>query len=378
MKFFNWLKFMKNCNDKNSINLPSNITGTYTDDYDISYVHDIIINRLIHEKENIPVLSKKLDKLKRLKLKTQTYNAKNETQQAIDNIEQEIEIIKSEERLTSYKTLAIPLIEKYINLKFYDNDRLKIINQYLILAKKYISIQVSRSIVHKKSCMNCKTSLEYEEVSTDGILRCPECHNEHQIIATLKHIDHFKIQHLNNENDMDNFIKALTRYQGLQGNPPAVLFTKLDSYFKERGFPEAAYIRSLPYNDRGKKGNVNKEMLYTALSSIGYASYYEDINLIGHIYWDWKLPDLTHLKETILRHYTITQKSFYKIPLELRGRISSLGCNYRLYKHLQLVGVPVYKDDFKIAENHDSITQHDKIWKLMCTLSEDDEIYYIE
>lgn len=371
---------MKNQNEKNAINLNPSIVGTYTDDYDICYVHDIIINTLTQEKDKLSSLNKKIENLKKIKQKTQTFNAKTETLDAIEEINKEILMIKGEERLKAYTLLSLPLIDKYINVKF-DTDstnRLKIINEYLKIAKKYISIQVSRNVNHKKSCMNCKTSLENEEMSTDGILRCPECHNEHQMIESIKHIDHFKIQHLNNENDMDNFINALTRYQGLQGNPPAIIFTKLDAYFKERGLPDAAYIRSLPYNDRGKKGEYNKEMLYNALSSIGYASYYEDINLIGHIYWDWKLPDLTNLKETILRHYTITQKSFYKIPLEIRERISSLGCNYRLYNHLRLVGVPVYKDDFKIAENPNSIAQHDKIWKLMCSLSDDEEIYYIE
>jgi len=371
---------MKNIPTKYNHNLPKKITGSYTDDYDISYIHDIIINTLTLEKNNIPELNKELEILKKSSLKLHTFNNKKEINEAMDKIEKEINMIKSNSRLIEYKSLATTLIEKYINLKINDgsvNERLKVINQYLKIAKKYINIQVNRVVVNKNACMNCKASLDNGNISIYGVLKCPECNNEHHDIISIKHMEHFKT-HSNTENDMENFDKALMRYQGLQNNPPKNLYSKLDVYFNQRGLPSAEYIKSLPYNERGKKGNVNKEMLCTALSAIGYASYYEDVNLIGHIYWDWKLPDLTLLKETIMRHYIITQKNFYKIPIDVRDRISSLGTQFRLFKHLQLVGHICYVDDFKIAENQDSIQNHNRIWKLMCELSDDPEIYYIE
>jgi hypothetical protein len=366
------------CDKKNN---HAKIVGSYSDDYDISHVHEIIINSLLQEKNNINDLNQKLKILKKTQLKSHTLNAKREIDSQIEEIEKEVEMIKNGYKLIAYKNESIHLIEQYISCKINDlsvDERLIIIDKYLKIAKKYSNVQVSRITQPKQTCMNCKNCLKNQEVDVDGILRCPVCNNEHQSINTLKHIDSFKLHQLNNENDMENFIKALNRYQGLQNNPPKILFTKLDTYFKERCLPSAEYIKSLPYNDRGKKGNVNKEMLYSALSSIGYSSYYEDVNLIGHIYWDWILPDLSGLKDKILSHYMITQKSFYKIPLEIRSRISSLGTSFRLFKHLQLVGVPVYHDDFKIAENQDSITNHNRLWKLMCDGAEDPEIYYIE
>lgn len=366
--------------NKKDLNLlPNKIVGTYTDDYDIIYVHEIIIDTLSQEKKNLPEMYKELELLKKAESKIQTFNDKNETLAAIDILNQKIQMIINDQKITSYKEVATPLVQKYMDYKLNGEyqEKIKIIDKYIKHAKKYIDIQVKRQIKSKKSCLKCNHDLEYDDVSTDGILRCSECRNEHQVITTLKHVDHSKTN-TSLENDMENFIKALNRYQGLQSNPPKALYAKLDTYFSERGLPSAEYIRSLPYNDRGKKGNVNKEMLYAALSSIGYSSYYEDVNLIGHIYWDWKLPDLTLLKDTIIRHYLITQKSFYKIPLEIRDRISSLGTSYRLWKHLELVGVPVYQDDFKIAENPKSINNHKRLWKLMCENADDDEIYYID
>lgn len=354
--------------------IPTKIIGTYTDNYDIIYVNDTIINYLNAEKKKIPDLNEQIKTLKKSLLKSHTLNAKREIEQEISLLEQQVESIKNGDRLAEYKEKTNELIENYLKNS---DDRLKIIDKYLKIAKNYIQLQVTRISNTKQRCKNCRTDLENIVVNIDGILRCPNCNNEHQSITTSKHLD-FKVHQLNNENDIENFIKALNRYQGLQPPPPKSLFQKLDVYFKERGLPSAEYIRSLPYNDRGKKGNVNKEMLYTALSNIGCSSYYEDVSLIGHIYWDWKLPDLTLLKDKILRHYMITQKSFYKIPLDVRGRLSSLGTSWRLARHLELVGVPIYQDDFKTAENPESVANHKRLWKLMCELADDEEIYYIE
>ena len=66
-----------------------------------------------------------------------------------------------------------------------------------------------------------------------------------------------------------------------------------------------------------------------------------------------------------------------KISIEQRYRISSLGTQYRLWRHLQLIGYPCEFGDFKIAENVDSIQTHHRLWKLMCDGANDPEIYYI-
>ena len=289
-----------------------------------------------------------------------------------------LEEINKGTKLAHYKSLSEPFIEKYQQIKKNKEEGLLVvIDQYLKLAKKYIQINIVRTVHQQNICLNCNTSLE-ENNSTEGVIRCHRCHNEYQIINATKYTDNYNMQYINVENDDENFTKALMRYQGLQNNPPKNLYTKLDVYFKERGFPDANMIRALPFDQRGKKGNTNKKMLCSALSSVGYANYYEDVNLIGHIYWDWKLPDLTAIKDTILKHYAVTQKSFYKIPSHVRQRISSLGTQYRLWRHLQLVGHICYMEDFKIAENNDSLQNHHRLWKMMCELSMDPEIYYID
>jgi hypothetical protein len=215
-------------------------------------------------------------------------------------------------------------------------------------------------------------------MNQEGTLRCPECQTDHQVILNKSSSYDSKLNFFNVDNDMENFTKALLRYEGLQDRPNPIIYDKLDTYFKQRNLPLSKDVKKLPLNERGKKDHTNREMLCKALAHIKHTEYYEDCNLIGHIYWGWKLPNLTHVKQTIFRHYSITQKCFYKIPLEVRDRISSLGTQYRLYKHLQLIGYECYPEDFKIAEDNKSLENHNRLWKLMCELANDPEIYYID
>jgi hypothetical protein len=227
-------------------------------------------------------------------------------------------------------------------------------------------------------CNDCGHNLDNVKLNKENTIRCPVCKTDHQLILNKKIAYDNVVQNYNSDNDMENFMKTLLRYEGLQQSPPNIIYTKLDTYFSERGMTPAAEIRLLPHNSDGKKGTTNREMLCNALSHIGYSDYYEDCNLIGHIYWDWKLPNLNNIKPLILEHYKITQKCFYKIPLEIRDRISSLGTQYRLWRHLQLVAYECYMDDFKIAENSESLQNHHRLWKLMCDASQRDDIYYID
>lgn len=119
-------------------------------------------------------------------------------------------------------------------------------------------------------------------------------------------------------------------------------------------------------------------LIISALSHINRTEFYEDYNLIGHIIWNWILPDISKYREKIIDHYNKTQKVFCRIPPEERGRNSSLGTQYRLWRHLQLIGFPCKMEQFKIAEDPDSLMIHNQLWRKMCEGCHDPEIYYIE
>jgi predicted Zn-ribbon and HTH transcriptional regulator len=357
------------------------IVDTYINDYDIIYINDVIISLISQEKNNIINFEKELNEIKLTLKKPHSWNDKKDIMKNILILENIIEDIKND-KLSNYEKSVNNLLREYIQLKKNNNiaEKHKIIDAYLTIAAKYINIKINRinNIIIDNNCNECNYVLTDIKMNNEGAIRCPKCKTYHQALLNKINLCDVKIQYINCDKDMENFSKALTRYEGLQDKPNKIIYQKLDCYFKERGLPTSDEIKKLPYNDENKKGNTNREMLCKALLYIGYSEYYEDTNLIGHIYWDWKLPDISHLKDKILTHYSITQKIFHKIPLHVRERISSLGTQYRLWRHLQLVGHDCRMQDFKIAENNDSLYNHHRIWKMMCELSQDPDIYYIE
>lgn len=358
------------------------IVDTYIDDYDITYLHTIIMSKLITEKNTIKNLHNELKQLQNASIKRLSFNTKKEINEKIILLKNIILDIESNNRLNTYETTALKFIEEYKELKTIMVPSFKlhqVINQYLTFAGKYIELNIIKIYKYEENvCNDCGSSLDNIKLNKENTIRCNICKTDHQLILNKKISYDNNIQTYTTDNDMENFIKTLSRYEGLQQSPPNIIYNKLDIYFKERGFMNANDIKQLPYNTDGKKGNTNREMLCNALSNIGYSDYYEDFNLIGHIYWGWKLPNLINIKPIILEHYKITQKCFFKIPLEIRNRISSLGTQYRLWRHLQLLGYECYMEDFKIAENNDSLQNHHRLWKLMCELANSDDIYYID
>jgi hypothetical protein len=386
--------------------IPKKLTITYSQDYNILSVDDIIRKKLRQEKyTRLPLLKKQLEELKSIANKVQTYISRLQTMEMIRDIEQDILKIESGMNITDYdsvvgeylceyrkfdnhvKTRVFGMDDEKFTFQDLDEEsrrRIYLIDAYLNIASRYIEIEVNRiNCVQSDACIVCGTDLAMIAPSEEGCIRCPnpECLTEHTMISMGKSSKDNSRICLNTSEDesIENFLRAFIRYQGMQlDGPPDSLYDELDDYFIMQGLPTGEEISGLPLNDRGRRGNTNPKMLWKALSEIGRAEYYEDANLIGKLYWGWELPDIMMFRETIVDHYNKTQKVFYEIPSEERCRTSSLGTQYRLWRHLQLVGHDCHMDEFKIAENTDSLRIHNKLWRLMCEGTNDPAIYYIQ
>lgn len=125
----------------------------------------------------------------------------------------------------------------------------------------------------------------------------------------------------------------------------------------------------------GRVRQASRDQIIEALSAIHEAKYYEDVNLIGHVLWGWKLADLRGVKEKMLMHFSKTQKVFKFLN---PGRTSALGTQFRLYAHLLAVGHKCQFEDFKIPESEASLKKHIQLWNIMCSLSGDKELIGME
>jgi hypothetical protein len=382
--------------------LTDNIQGEFENDYNICFINDIIIKKLNNEKYNlIPKLEYNLKSLKKIYETPQTKIEKEKTHQNILKTEKEIYEIKNSIKINNYILDTKDLILKYKNLcdivntvfidetekenMFQNNknkNRIKIIEDYLEIASNYIQLNITRKVYFKKdSCLNCGFDLKNVYVDENGCKKCPDCNEEYIGVIKNQNNDISKTNYYSNyvENEsIENFLRVFMRYQGLQPDHPSKnLYEKLDNYFKLQGVKSSEEIKKMPLNKKGRKNGTNHKMLLNSLSAIKENDFYEDVNLIGHEYWGWELPNVLHLKEQIISHYNKTQKVYYQIPPEERERISSLGTQYRLWRHLQLLGHKCSMNEFKIAENQDSFRKHNKLWKIMCDRAGDDSIYYI-
>ena len=384
--------------------IPTKISGTYNENYNIVYVDEIIRKKLDYEKFSyLQGLKNKYKSLETISLTPQTYVMREKTLESMKKIQDEIKQIESGEKLRIYDNKVKDILSEYLKHngrvktiifdvekeeeKYEEIDdevryRLSLIDKFLDIASSYIQIDVIR-INNRPAdvCIGCGTSLAKVATNDDGTKRCPKCETEHDVMITIKLAkDGARININNNTEDesIDNFLRAFIRYMGLQTDRPCEdLYDELDEYFIRHGRPSGEEIKQLPLTKRGRRGDTNHKMLWSALSQINRSEYYDDANLIGHLYWGWTLPDVMHLKERIIDKYIKTQRGFYQIPPEERGRHSSIGTQYRLWRSLQLEGHECYMDEFKIAENSDSIRTHNRLWRLMCEAANDPDIHYI-
>ena len=245
--------------------------------------------------------------------------------------------------LQSYRQ-AMKKVNSFLTAVIPDNraELVKILDRFIIAAKKYSQVDV---IYEKNVCLNCLS-----------IFRC-DC-------GTIRTTT--QIKNKNDYEDEDNFMKALLRYQGKQSRKIDfdALTKELDKSFSQYDFPVSNEIKAMEYNDDGRsRSKTSVSKMISALSEIKKPHLYEDVNLICHEYWGWKLPDVSDIQEQILDDYRRTQKIY--LTLE-KKRKSCLNLQYRIFKHLQILGVQVKISDFRIPTTVDILKEHDLLWKQMC------------
>jgi len=401
------------------MDLPNRIEASYTDDFNILEVHELIMKRFTllqgqkitqleesikseQQKLNVPqtLVEKKaiLATLDKLKKELDRYKSDQDRQEYLSQVGKLIDTYKeigTTTKIISFKTGITNWTNKkgssgsvsWVSNKTKSQDwsnqkgssgsiqeteeqkkiRHATITQYLEIARRYIQIDVIREIPITNNCPNCGidlTNLIIDEES--GIQTCPNCGNEkYTLFRTPIFTEGQKQNNRNGYDDRDNFYKALMRYQGKQPNRIRDDLTSiLDNYFRLFGLPTSEEVKKMPLTEKGTRGDTSRELIYRALSETGNATYYEDVNLICHLYWGWTLPDVSHLEDQIMDDYDKTQKVYESLP---KNRKSNLNTQYRLFKHLQLRGHTCYIDDFKMVKTREILEYHDATWELMTT-----------
>jgi len=376
--------------------LPSRIKGTYVYDYNILYIHEILLKKFKQDKNRqINLLSDKIQ-LEKNKIKSrQTLIERRKSQKKIIEYESELKKWGADVDMNKYLERSKYLISSYTKLgsikqvvSFASNSkdeqlispedddvqkyRHSIIFEYLEIARRYIPIDVIREIPNKDSCPGCGIMNDELELIEDenGSTICPNCGLEKIAIARQPfYADGCRVNNSrNNYEDRANFEKVLMRFQGKQQNkPPKELYVKLDEWFMKNGLKSSEEYRKIPLNSEGKKDGTSRELMYKALGEIGCSGYYDDINLIMNVFWGWLLDDVSHLEDRIMKDYDLFQMVYEEI-LDKQGRKSSLNSQWRLYKHLRRLGYDCKANDFKIPSTPDILEFHKIKWGEGCKI----------
>lgn len=395
LEYDNWRISMYSLASKEFSNLPDKIEGTYSNDYNILKIHEIIMKRFKWEKaENIIHLKKQLEiKQENLKERVSMVDRKNLLAQ-IDNINKSIQDIETGSKIKEYAKRALPFIRQYKKIGSishviaFDSDTKKnldevniqnpinseeqelrhsIIRNYIDIARDYIYIDLTRELPKGYKCLGCGNNIEDDSNDDTGIFVCSICNTERiSIIHTPFYKDSTRVSNIkNNYENRENFLKVFKRYQGVQvDSPPPELYKEIDTYFMKKNLPLGEEVRKMPLLENGRRGNTSRELMHTALSETNNSIYYEDMNLICHNYWGWDLVDLSHLEDKIMKDYDLTQKIYNELP---KVRKSSLNSQFRLYKLLlryqSQIPYQIRPHDFKIPGTRDILEWHENIWK---------------
>jgi hypothetical protein len=239
-----------------------------------------------------------------------------------------------------------------------DSERISIIERYLYIAGKYIDVQVSRSGIDIVVCPNCDKEIKGDEGET---MKCLDCG-----IVMVNVIKPIVTENVavakNNYRDRDNFIKSLQRYEGKESiKLGEELFNALDEYFRGLSLPTGKEVRAMNLDEQTKRNIITKKMLYRALRSSGYTSYYENSNLICSMYLGWKLPDISVHYQQLLKDYDDSQVIYEQLKAEgFVAGTSSINTQIRTLAHLKHIGHECDISDFKVSENIETLTDYDR------------------
>lgn len=376
------------------------IEGKYVDDYNIHNLDKKIRCAIDLEiKNSIPILIEKIRNIrKELKSSNIGPSRRNILEKEKSRLKERYDYLKSRKIMKDFAFNTQAIVKEYKPKKAqirvfgetatqdeeWDTKikRIKLISEYLHIADKYIRVNVTREEDYSNltCCLNCCEDLRGIDIGMKSVRICPSCNAENPILMEPNQISYNEYKGISDVEEvesLDNFMRAMNRWDGsCPGEIPDDLYDKLDVYFDSIGFPPKEVIRKSKKVFRFR-GDSNPIILRRALDSIGSKNHH-DVNTIGHRYWGWDLPDLSHFRERIIHDYKETQRVFSNLPIEERQRKSSPGTQFRMYKHFKMAGYECYEYEFKIPENDKSRRNQERLFKIMCDRCQNQDIVYIE
>ncbi len=262
--------------------------------------------------------------------------------------EQKREIEKSKLSKQSYIRRVTPVLIEYKtarkNMKIElgkivnDYNMRMLIHSFINIANSFCTINLLPEPIDRNTCPYCLTPIN----NSEDTVECTTCANMiHRIPDDIDYDDFFHGITNNSYKSELNYASALTAYEGLHRETlPVSLFEDVAKYCDEK--------------------NINKYTLQPIdareiFKVTDNSEYFDDVHLFLYLYINRKLPDISDIREDVLKDYKIFNNVFCK--LKGNDRHSSLNSQLTLYIFLHRRGHKCSPNDFKIPGTEGIATQ---------------------
>lgn len=315
-------------------------------------------------------LEKKANKLIN---KSKRYDSDDDWKRYIDNV---YDLLCQYKEYMSQQTRGILYIGKQVTNKEcpkVQQKRSRIIIDYFNHLSDHLDVYISKRKSFLLKCSICSRPYDENNVDAESDQYICECGDTYYVMSKeITYHDPHSISPKNfiAEDTSSGFLDTINKFMGKQmnNNIPKLLYEQFDDYLRNQNHPIGADYIAMPIQSRehieriGNTHGTSVGMLINMLKETNNSLYYEDINLIGHVYFGWLLPNLNKWLDDILLFYKMTKSVYDRIPGK---RNSVLNGKIILYFILDFLKIPCSSEDFKLMDTKDSFDNYLENWKLM-------------
>lgn len=310
--------------------LPSQIVGTLSSSFDLSYAHRVVQTYL---ERRLPPVSDEIDKNSALGARDGIPGARDgKTQLARNEIlyyQREMDLRKK--YLEEYITMAEPLLQNWKVAGPY--QKLLLLEKWYERTRLLYPIFLTREIEEDNTCPLCEC--EISKV-------CSICGWKPE---ETSHVTPIPVRG-KDDDPMVYFEREFDRYRGSPADP--VPLDAISKCFEE-------YCVKTPR----KMKDIRRKEAISILKQGGFQDFYHDLNLILWYVADWPLPDLLPWREQVLDRARQFSTVYPQIP---KTRTSALSTQLFILLLMRKEGVPIPDTMFKLSETPEIYDEAMRIW----------------
>lgn len=239
-------------------------------------------------------------------------------------------------------------------------EKQEIIDEFLTIAKNYISINTYKEEISQQYYCDCGNFNNCIEIQNKII--CNECssvHSVQSIQTSFKDIDRVNLSQKYKYKKKVHFRDTLNQYQGKQNKNVEYVYPILEEQFLLHNL-----VNKEGKTNAEKYSSITKEHIYMFLFETNNSNFYEDINMIHTYFTGIPCPDISDIEYLLYEDFDKVVDAYES--LEDIDRIHFLNGQYILYQLLKRRKYKVKEHDFDILKTRERLVEHDEIYQKIC------------